>query len=215
MAAHMHDTGEFAVRSPAGQLTPLLDNLFGWIDARRAAEIGRAATIWMPVFVLTFAQMSSALATVAVSSLVAAVWVFTVRSAFRAVPFTLGAAVPSAVGTLTGLIVVSALNFWLPLLGAELALSTLALMAVSVFQPVDALGSRLAPAVRLRNDACSWSERAAGPTTSPRAPSTRRRSRSGSSASSTTPSEPHPPTAYRCSGRSPTSRTSSKRSARI
>jgi exopolysaccharide biosynthesis polyprenyl glycosylphosphotransferase len=133
LATHMHDSGEFAVRSPAGQPTPFLDNLFGWIDARRAAEIGRATTIWMPVFVLTFAQMSSALATVALSSLVAAVWVFTVRSAFRAVPFTLGAAVPSAVGTLTGLIVVSALNFWLPLLGAELALSTLALMAVSVF----------------------------------------------------------------------------------
>ena len=55
------------------------------------------------------------------------------RSAFRAVPFALGAAVPAAVGTVTGLVVVSALNFWLPLPGAPLALSTLALMAVSVF----------------------------------------------------------------------------------
>ena len=130
----MHDSGEFAVRSPAGQLTPFLDNLFGWIDARRAAEIGRAATIWMPVFVLDLrADVLGTRRPSLVSSLVAAVWVFTVRSAFRAVPFTLGAAVPAAVGALTGLVVVSALNFWLPLLGAELALSTLALMAVSVF----------------------------------------------------------------------------------
>ena len=59
------------------------------------------------------------LAAVVVSSLVAAVWIFTVRSAFRAVPFTLGAAVPAAVGTVTGLVVVSALNFWLPLPGAR------------------------------------------------------------------------------------------------
>ena len=75
-------------------------------------------------------QISSALATVVVSSLVAAVWVFTVRSAFRAVPFALGAAVPAAVGTVTGLVVVSALNFWLPLPGAPLALSTLAALTI-------------------------------------------------------------------------------------
>ena len=60
------------------------------------AEIGRAATIWMPVFAPDLgAQLSSATASLVVSSLVAAVWFFTVRNAFGAVPFTLGAAVPA------------------------------------------------------------------------------------------------------------------------
>jgi exopolysaccharide biosynthesis polyprenyl glycosylphosphotransferase len=129
----MHDPGEFAVRSPAGPLAPSLSALTRRIDARRVAEIGRAATIWLPVFLLTAGQLSSTTASIAVSSLVAAVWFLALRNAYRAVPFTLGAAVPAAVGTLTGLVVISALNFWLPLPGAELTLSTLALMALSVF----------------------------------------------------------------------------------
>ena len=129
----MHDSGEFAVRSPAGQLSAPFQMLAGRLDARGVAEIGRAVTIWVPVFLLTGAQLSSMWAALAVSALVAAVWFFAVRNAFGAVPFTLGAAVPAAVGTLTGLIVVSALNFWLPLPGPVLTLSTLALMAVSVF----------------------------------------------------------------------------------
>jgi exopolysaccharide biosynthesis polyprenyl glycosylphosphotransferase len=129
----MHDSGEFAVRSHAAQLTLPFQTLIGPIDARRVAEIGRAVTIWLPVFLLTLGQLPSATASLVVSTLVAAVWFVMVRNAFGAVPFTLGAAVPAAVGALTGLVVVSALNFWLPLPGPELTFSTLALMAASVF----------------------------------------------------------------------------------
>ena len=60
LAAHMHDSGEFAVRSHAGQLTLPFQSLTGPIDARRVAEIGRAVTIWLPVFLLTLGQLSSA-----------------------------------------------------------------------------------------------------------------------------------------------------------
>ena len=48
-------------------------------------------------------------------------------------PFILGPAVPASVGTLTGLVVVSALTFWIPLSETRLSVSTLALMAISVF----------------------------------------------------------------------------------
>jgi exopolysaccharide biosynthesis polyprenyl glycosylphosphotransferase len=133
MAVRMHDAGEFAVRSPAGPLAPAIPALSRRIDARWVAEIGRAVTIWLPVVVLTTEQLSSIPASLLVSSLVAAVWILTLRRAFGAVPFILGSAVPAAVGTLTGLVVVSALNFWVPLPGTRLAVPTLALMAISVF----------------------------------------------------------------------------------
>ena len=134
-----------------------------------------------------------------------------VRNAFGAVPFTLGAAVPAAVGASTGLVVVSALNFWLPLPGPELTFSTLALMAVSVFSLSalwEAAWRRQFAAKRrvLVVGTSGWAQRPRG-----RAPRTRPTSRSGSSASSTTrPRRRH--TACRCSARSPTSRRSSRRS---
>jgi exopolysaccharide biosynthesis polyprenyl glycosylphosphotransferase len=129
----MHDAGGFAVRSPAGPLPTSIPALSRRIDARWVAEIGRAATIWLPVVVLTAEQLSSTPASLLVSSLIAAVWFLTLRRAFGAVPFILGSAVPAAVGTLTGLVVVSALNFWVPPPGTRLAVPTLALMAISVF----------------------------------------------------------------------------------
>ena len=133
MAARMHDSGEFAVRSPAGPLAPSIPALFRRIDERWVAELGRAATIWVPVFVLTAEQLSSTPASLLVSSVIAVTWFFTLRRAFGVVPFILGSAVPAVVGTLTGLVVISALNFWSPLPGTRLASSTLALMAISVF----------------------------------------------------------------------------------
>ncbi len=82
---------------------------------------------------MTAGQLSSTPEVLLVSSLAAAVWFFTLRSAFRAVPFILGPAVPAVVGTLTGLVVISALNVWSPLSETRLPVSTLALMAISVF----------------------------------------------------------------------------------
>jgi exopolysaccharide biosynthesis polyprenyl glycosylphosphotransferase len=133
LGLRMHDAGGLAARTHSAPLAPSIPTLIGRIDARGVAEVGRAATIWLPVFALTAEQLSSPAAVLLTSSLVAAVWFFTLRSAFRAVPFILGPAVPAGVGTLTGLVVVSALTLWIPLPGTRLAVSTLALMAISVF----------------------------------------------------------------------------------
>ena len=133
MAARMQNSGGLAVRSPAGPLAPAIPALSGRIEARWVAEFGRAMTIWLPVFALTAEQLSSTPDLLLVSSLATAVWFFTLRSAFGAVPFILGSAVPTLVGTLTGLVVISALNLWSPLSETRLPVSTLALMAISVF----------------------------------------------------------------------------------
>jgi exopolysaccharide biosynthesis polyprenyl glycosylphosphotransferase len=96
-------------------------------------EAGRAVVIWFPVFVLAAGQLSSLAASVLTATLVATVWFVTLRGAFRAVPLTLGPAVPASVGTLTGLVVVSAANYWSPLSETRLSIGTLAVMALSVF----------------------------------------------------------------------------------
>jgi exopolysaccharide biosynthesis polyprenyl glycosylphosphotransferase len=122
-----------AVRPPAGALRPLLPALLGRIDARAVAEIGRAATILLPVLLLTGQHAPNVPALLFTGAIVTATWFVTLRSAFGAVPFTLGSAVPAFVGTLTGLVVVSAGNFWVPIPGTRLTIPTLAVMAASVF----------------------------------------------------------------------------------
>jgi len=130
----MHDPGGLVVRSPADPDRISLAALLARVDARAVAEVGRAATIFVPVFVLTAAQHAPNVAALLFTvSIVTATWYVTLRSAFGAVPFTLGAAVPAFVGTLTGLVVVSAGNFWVPIPGTRLSLSTLAAMTLSVF----------------------------------------------------------------------------------
>jgi exopolysaccharide biosynthesis polyprenyl glycosylphosphotransferase len=129
----MHDPGGLVVRSPAGPLRPSLAALVGRIDARAVAEIGRAATILLPVLMLTAEHAPNVAALLFTGSIVTAIWLVTLRSAFGAVPFTLGPAVPAFVGTLTGLVVISAGNFWVPIPGTRLTVSTLAVMALSVF----------------------------------------------------------------------------------
>jgi hypothetical protein len=124
----MHDPGGLVVRPPAGPLRPSLPPLFARIDARAVAEIGRAATILLPVFWLTALHAPNVAALLFTVSIVTATWYVTLRSAFGAVPFTLGPAVPAFVGTLTGLVVVSAGNFWVPIPGTRMTLSTLTLM---------------------------------------------------------------------------------------
>jgi exopolysaccharide biosynthesis polyprenyl glycosylphosphotransferase len=131
LGARMQDAGGLAARTSAASLTPSLAALTGPIDARLVAEVGRAITIWLPVFVLAADRRSSATEVLIASSLAAAVWFWTIRSAFRAVPFALGPAVPACVGTLTGLVVISAFSLWIPVTGLDV--SALALMAISVF----------------------------------------------------------------------------------
>jgi len=133
LATGMHDPGGLVVRSPAGPLGSTLPGVLGWIDPRAVAEIGRAATILLPVFFLTAKQAPNVAALLFTTAIVTTIWFVTLRSAFGGVPFILGSAVPAVVGTLTGLVVVSAGNFWVPIPGTRLSLSTLAVMALSVF----------------------------------------------------------------------------------
>jgi len=111
----------------------VLAGLADRIDARWAAEAGRALTIWIPVFLLTAQHAPNLPALFFTAAIVTAIWFVTLRSAFGAVPFILGSAVPAFVGTLTGLVVVSAGNFWVPIPGTRLSVSMLWVMALSVF----------------------------------------------------------------------------------
>ena len=90
---------------------------------------GRAVVIWLPVYVL-LAQSLATVNAVLTASLTAAIWLLAVRAALNSY-FTLGPAVASAVGTLTGLIAVSAMDRWLP--GLDLSAEGLATTAVAVF----------------------------------------------------------------------------------
>jgi exopolysaccharide biosynthesis polyprenyl glycosylphosphotransferase len=118
--------------SDLAELLPLVSPLVGRAgDARWVAEAGRVATIFLPVFVLSADVHSSPAATLIVGSAVGAIWLLTLRSAFGSIPFTLGPAIPAAVGTLVGLIAISAFHLWLPYL--ELPAVTLLSMAISVF----------------------------------------------------------------------------------
>ena len=129
----MHD-GRVAARRP-WDMAELLWSVSPFVgragDARWVAEAGRGAAIWLPVFVLDAALHSTLAGTVLEASFVGAVWFLALKSAFRAVPLTLGPAIPAAVGTITGLVAVSAFNLWLP--SVWLPAQTLLLMAVSVF----------------------------------------------------------------------------------
>ena len=129
----MHD-GRVAARRPS-DMAELLRSVSPFVgragDARWVAEAGRGVAIWLPVFVLVGGFHSTLAGTVLEASFVGAVWFLALQSAFRAVPLTLGPAIPAAVGTITGLVAVSAFNLWLP--SVWLPAQTLLLMAVSVF----------------------------------------------------------------------------------
>ena len=130
MGARAQNSGGLAVRPP---FRPSVATHDGPVDARWVAELGRAVTIWVPVFLVTAERMGSPATALLSASLLAIVWLYTLRSAFGAVPYTLGPAVPASVGTLTGLVVVSALTLWVPLPHSSLPASALLVMAVSVF----------------------------------------------------------------------------------
>ena len=132
MGERVHVGGVENRPSDLAGLLPLVSPIVGRAgDARWVAEAGRAATVWLPVFVLAAEIYSSAALTIIVGAAAGAVWFLALRSAFGTVPFTLGPAIPAAVGTLVGLVVVSAFHLWLPPL--EPPGRTLILMAVSVF----------------------------------------------------------------------------------
>jgi exopolysaccharide biosynthesis polyprenyl glycosylphosphotransferase len=90
---------------------------------------GRAAVIWLPVYVL-LAQSLGPVSAVLTASVATAIWFLTLRAALNSY-FTLGPAVASAVGTLTGVVAMSAMGRWLP--GLELDAEGLVETAGAVF----------------------------------------------------------------------------------
>jgi exopolysaccharide biosynthesis polyprenyl glycosylphosphotransferase len=100
-------------------------------DARWVTAAGRALLVWVPCYTLMGYRFGPTSAAVAGASLLALVWLIALRSAFAAVHFTLGAPVRCAVGTLTGVVGVSAVALWVPGLGMSTA--TILALAASVF----------------------------------------------------------------------------------
>jgi exopolysaccharide biosynthesis polyprenyl glycosylphosphotransferase len=100
-------------------------------DARWVAAAGRVVLVWVPCYTLMGYRFGSSSVAFAAASLLAVVWLISLRSAFAAVHPTLGAPVRCAVGTLTGTVGVSAVALWVPGLG--MSLSTILALAVSVF----------------------------------------------------------------------------------
>ena len=100
------------------------------VDARFVAIIGRTLLVWVPCYTIVGPRFSTGMG-VAAASLLAAVWLLCLRSAFAAVHLTLGAPVRCAVGTATGLVGVSAVAVWIPGMGMEL--STILALGASVF----------------------------------------------------------------------------------
>jgi exopolysaccharide biosynthesis polyprenyl glycosylphosphotransferase len=73
---------------------------------------GRALLIWLPVFFL-LAQTTPTPKAFAAACAVSAIWLVGLRAGLSAY-FTLGPAVASAAGTVTGLVAVSAFDLWIP-----------------------------------------------------------------------------------------------------
>jgi exopolysaccharide biosynthesis polyprenyl glycosylphosphotransferase len=100
-------------------------------DARWVAAAGRVVLVWVPCYTLMGYRFGPSATALAASSLLTAVWLVSLRSAFAAVHFTLGPAVRTAVGTTTGMVGVSAVVLWVPGLG--MSLSTILALTLSVF----------------------------------------------------------------------------------
>lgn len=84
------------------------------LDARVVARAGGALVIWLAVFVPALSQRPPSAVGVAAITLAAAIWVAAIRSAQAAAQCTVGTALSSAVGALTGLVAIGAINPWMP-----------------------------------------------------------------------------------------------------
>ena len=115
---------DFAQAQPAARAFVAPRNHVVWV-----VQGGRALLIWLPVYVL-LAQSVSLPRAAAAASVVSALWLLGLRAALRAY-FTLGPTLAAAVGTVTGLVAVSAVDLWLP--GIDLDLAGLAEAGVAVF----------------------------------------------------------------------------------
>jgi exopolysaccharide biosynthesis polyprenyl glycosylphosphotransferase len=99
-------------------------------DARLVTEAGRALLVWVPCYTIMGPRFSVGVG-IAAASLLAAVWLICLRSAFSAVHLTLGVPIRCAVGTATGFVGASAVALWVP--GQGMSFWTILALAVSVF----------------------------------------------------------------------------------
>jgi exopolysaccharide biosynthesis polyprenyl glycosylphosphotransferase len=100
-------------------------------DAKWVTAAGRVVLVWVPCYTLMGYRFGPTSVALVAASLLAIVWLIALRSAFAAVHFTLGAPVRCAVGTLTGMVAVSAVVLWVPGLG--MSTPTILALAISVF----------------------------------------------------------------------------------
>jgi len=100
-------------------------------DPKTRTAAGRAVLVWVPCFVLMGHRFASPALALGAASLLAAVWLISLRSAFAAVHLTLGEPVRCAVGTIIGLVGVSAVALWIPGMGMDL--TTILALGASVF----------------------------------------------------------------------------------
>ena len=100
------------------------------VSTRWVTEAGRAALVWAPCYAIMGPRFSAGVG-FAAATLLASVWLVSLRSAVSAVHLTLGIPIRCAVGTATGFVGVSALALWVPGLG--MAGWTVLALAVAVF----------------------------------------------------------------------------------
>ena len=100
------------------------------VSTRWVTEAGRAALVWAPCYAIMGPRFSAGVG-FAAATLLASVWLVSLRSAVSAVHLTLGIPIRCAVGTATGFVGASALALWVPGLG--MAGWTILALAVAVF----------------------------------------------------------------------------------
>ncbi len=100
-------------------------------DPKVRTAAGRAVLVWVPCFVLMAHRFPSPALALGTASLLWAVWLVSLRSAFDGVHLTLGEPVRCFVGTGMGLIGVSAVALWIPGMGMDL--TTILALGICVF----------------------------------------------------------------------------------
>src|SRR5438094_7584954 len=85
--------------------------------AQRLAAVGRIGLIWLPAYTFSVAHILSLSTALGAATLVTAVWYASLtlaRTGFRVIMPALGSAGRAAIGSISGLIAVSALGTWAP-----------------------------------------------------------------------------------------------------
>jgi exopolysaccharide biosynthesis polyprenyl glycosylphosphotransferase len=119
------------MNAPAHSWTAELASAIKVGDPRWVAAAGRVVLVWVPCYTLMGYRFGPSPTALVASTLLAVVWLVSLRSAFAAVHFTLGPAVRTAVGAVTGMVGVSAVAMWVPGLG--MSTSTIFALTLSVF----------------------------------------------------------------------------------